>query len=58
MKEFNFSKVAGHHSLFSIMFVRFEEQLPMAASKELQISIGTTSMLNETPLLKKALQPV
>ena len=30
----------------------------MAASKELQISIGTTLALNETPLLKKALQLV
>ena len=63
MKEFNFSKVAGLHSLFSIMFDRyletyFEEQLSMAASKELQILIGTTLALNETRLLKQTLQLV
>ena len=63
MKEFNFSKVAGFHSLFSIMFDRyvetyFEEQLSMAASKELQILIGTALALNDTPLLKQTLQLV
>ena len=63
MKEFDFSKVAGPHKLFSIMFNRiveyyFEEQLSMAASEELQISIGTTLLLNDAPLLKKALQLV
>ena len=62
MKEFNFSKVAGLHSLFS-MFDRyvetyFEEQLSMAAFKELQILRSTTLALTDTPLLKQTLQLV